>query len=450
MRLVALARLVEWALTLLVFAIAAAWFGIGSATFSSVVPTLAVAISGLWLGASLSRPASAALLGGYDSFRGAWIWAMLALSGLALMAMPGFAMMGLAASAPALLRACLVVPVRNLVQSGRIALGVAVAGGGQEARMTLRRLLALRAQGVQVLGLFDDRDGARSPMVQLGIPRLGRTADLPDFTRNQPVDLIVVTMPPRAEERIAQILAPLWVLPVDIRLAPYDTKLALRPRSYRWMGGLALLDLFDRPLRARDAALKRGVDLCLGAVLTTLTLPLMGLIALAIRLDSPGPILFRQRREGYVGAPFAALKFRSLQHHRRDDGAVVPVAQGDERVTRVGRFLRRSSLDELPQLFNVLRGEMSLVGPRPHAVGARNRDMEFAAVAVGYAARHRVTPGLTGLAQVRGLRGAVTRPEDIRRRLACDLEYIDNWSLWLDMRIIAQTVPAMLSGENAY
>ena len=129
---------------------------------------------------------------------------------------------------------------------------------------------------------------------------------------------------------------------------------------------------------------------------------------------------------------------------------VTPVARNDARVTRVGRFLRRTSLDELPQLFNVLAGDMSLVGPRPHAVGARSHDLDFAAVAAGYAARHKVKPGLTGLAQIRGFRGAVTRPEDIRRRLASDLDYIDTWSPWLDMRILVLTLPAVLSGENAY
>jgi Undecaprenyl-phosphate glucose phosphotransferase len=452
-RLVALARVAEWAAALTGLVASALWLGLAALPVLAVLPAFALGLSGLWLGMLLSRPDASAPLGGYDSLRGIWLWAGLAILGalgLLVAPVPGLVLAGCAAGLAALWRFCLRLLIPSLLRRGRIALCVVLAGGGVEARATLEALLALKGQGVYVLGLFDDRDGVRSPPVQLGVPRLGRMADLPSFARAQPVDLIVLTMPPRAEDRILHILAPLWVLPVDIRLAPHDGKLGLRPRSYRWLGELALLDLFDRPMRVRDAVFKRGFDLCMGLALTLLALPVMGAIALAIRLDSPGPILFRQQREGYVGAAFTALKFRSLHHAQRDEGAVVPVAQGDARVTRVGRFLRRSSLDELPQLFNVLAGDMSLVGPRPHAMGARNRDMEFAAVAAGYAARHKVKPGLTGLAQVRGHRGAVAQPEDIRRRLACDLEYIDAWSPWLDLRILALTLPAVLSGENAY
>lgn len=452
-RLVVLVRAGEWAMAVTGLLVAALWLGLPVLSFAAAFPAFALGLSGLWLGMLLSSPGASAPLGGYDRSRGVWLWAVLAVSGalgLLVVPLPGLVLAGSAAGVAALWRLGVRLLIPVLLRRGRLALCVVVAGGGVEAVATLERLSALTGQGIHILGLFDDRDGARSPSMQLGVPRLGRMADLAGFARAQPVDLIVLTMPPRAEDRIVQILDPLWVLPVDIRLAPHDSKLGLRPRSYRWLGELALLDLFDRPLRARDALFKRSFDLCLGAVLTVCALPLMALIAVAIRLESPGPILFRQRREGYVGAGFMALKFRSLHHAQRDEGAVVPVAEGDTRVTRVGRFLRRSSLDELPQLFNVLAGDMSLVGPRPHAVGARNRDMEFAAVAAGYAARHRVKPGLTGLAQVRGLRGAVTRPQDIRRRLACDLEYIDSWSPWLDLRIMALTLPAVLSGENAY
>lgn len=452
-RFVLLARVVEWGLALTALTTAGLWIGLADANFAGTAPALALGLSVTWLGMLATRPDPAAPLGGYDSLRRGWFWALLAALGLAVFSVwyvPGFALVAAASGIAALWRFALVPLVQAGVRHGRIALDVVIAGGGAEARATLEHLVRLRGQGVRVLGLFDDRDGTRSPSVQLGVPRLGRVADLPGFIRRDPVNMIIVTMPPRAEDRIVQILDPLWVLPVDIRLAPYDMKLGLRPRSYRWLGGLALLDLFDRPLRARDALFKRAFDLCVGGVLTGLTMPFMALIALAIRLDSPGPILFRQRREGYVGAHFTALKFRSLHHAQRDEGAVLPVAHGDVRVTRVGRFLRRSSLDELPQLFNVLAGDMSLVGPRPHAVGARNRDLEFAKVTDGYAARHKVKPGLTGLAQVRGFRGAVESPEDIRGRLACDLEYIAAWSPWLDMHILASTLPAVLSGENAY
>jgi Undecaprenyl-phosphate glucose phosphotransferase len=339
--------------------------------------------------------------------------------------------------------------VPRLIRQGRLGLRVVVAGGGREARETLMQLAKLRRQGVHVLGLFDDREHARSPLVQEGVAKLGRISDMPEFLRRTPFDLVIVTMPPSAETRIGQILSELWALPVDIRLAPVQSTLIYRPRTYRWLGGVALLDLFERPLRGADAALKRSFDLCIGALILMLLAPLLGLIALAIRLDSPGPVFFRQAREGYASRPFRVWKFRTLHHAQSDPGAVVPVTAGDPRVTRLGRILRKTSLDELPQLFNVIEGSMSLVGPRPHAVGARNREMEFAAVVRSYAARHRVKPGITGLAQVQGLRGPVQTPDQIRRRVALDLDYIDRWSLLLDLRILALTLPSVLRGENA-
>lgn len=357
--------------------------------------------------------------------------------------------LGPAALACVIWRAVLAARVPRLIRNGTLGLRIVIAGGGREARETLCQLAKLRKQGVQVLGLFDDRETARSPLVQEGVAKLGRISDIPAYLEQTPFDLVIVTMPPRAETRISEILSQLWTIPVDIRLAPVQTTLIYRPRTYRWLGGVALLDLFDRPLRAHDAALKRGFDLIMGGLILALLAPVMAVIALLIRADSPGPVFFRQAREGYAGRPFDVWKFRSLHHAMADHGAVVPVTSGDTRVTRIGRMLRKTSLDELPQLFNVIEGSMSLVGPRPHAVGARNREMAFASVVQSYAARHRVKPGITGLAQIRGFRGPVQTPEQIRRRVAFDLDYIDRWSLLFDLRILIQTVPSVLRGENA-
>lgn len=336
-----------------------------------------------------------------------------------------------------------------LIRRGHLGLRVAVAGGGAEARETLERVGRMRGQGVHLLGLFDDREEARSPLMQEGVAKLGRIAQLPDFVRSTPIDLIIVTMPPSAEARIGQILSDLWVLPVDIRLSPVRTSLIYRPRTYRWLGDVPLLDLFDRPLRARDAVMKRGFDLIIGALLLILLTPVMAIIALAIKLDSPGPVFFRQAREGYNGAAFMLWKFRSLYQQKADHEGAVSVAPGDDRVTRLGRFLRRSSLDELPQLFNVLTGDMSLVGPRPHALGARNRDLQFAQAVRDYAARHRMKPGMTGWAQINGFRGPVETPEQIRQRVSHDLDYIDRWSPVFDLCILARTIPSVLAAENA-
>lgn len=336
-----------------------------------------------------------------------------------------------------------------LLGRGHIGLHVAVIGGGTEARATLAPLNTMRRQGLRVLGLFDDREDARSPAIQMGVPKLGRVADLSDLLRHTQLDMVIVIMPPSAESRITQMLESLWHLPVDIRLAPVGHALLYRPHTYRWLGTLPLLALFDRPLRPVDAALKRGFDLCAGVLILTAIAPLMALLALAIRIDSPGPVLFRQWREGYAGRPFLVRKFRTLHHVQADAAALRPVTAGDPRVTRLGRMLRRSSLDELPQLLNVIDGSMSLVGPRPHALGARSSEIEFARVVRSYGARHRVRPGMTGWAQVRGLRGPIQTPEQISARVALDLDYIDRWSLLFDLHIIAQTVPAVLRGQNA-
>ncbi|MGY6695862.1 MAG: undecaprenyl-phosphate glucose phosphotransferase [Roseinatronobacter sp.] len=423
---------------------------------------LIAAASVVFVHRALVRPSKTLLLGGFNRHRDVvrqsmrvWVVLLPLLMGLAFVVLDGesavWAVLGLASAAglTTLWRSIAASQVSRLIRRGNVGLRVAIAGGGVEAEETLQRLQRMRSEGVQVLGLFDDRELARSPLVQQGVAKLGRISDLPDFLRKHPLDLVIVTMPQSAEERIAQILSELWELPVDIRLTPVRTRLVFRPRTYQWLGDVPMLDLFDRPLRALDVVLKRAFDLCLGSVLLVLLSPVLLLIALAIRLDSAGPVFFRQAREGYASRPFRVWKFRTLDHAKEDAGAVVPVTAGDTRVTRVGRFLRRTSLDELPQLFNVIQGSMSLVGPRPHAVGARNRDMEFAAVVQGYGARHRVNPGITGWAQVRGFRGPVTSPDEIRQRVELDLEYIDRWSLGFDLQILAMTLPTVIRGENA-
>ena len=176
----------------------------------------------------------------------------------------------------------------------------------------------------------------------------------------------------------------------------------------------------------------------------------MLLIALAIRLDTPGPVLFRQKRTGFNNHEFEMLKFRTMHHHMAEYSIRRQTTRNDPRVTRVGAFLRRTSLDELPQIFNVLRGEMSIVGPRPHAPGTRAGSRPFEQVVDRYAARHRVKPGLTGLAQVRGLRGETRTEDKLIRRVESDLEYIDTWSLWLDLVIMLRTLVIVLRMQNAY
>ena len=194
---------------------------------------------------------------------------------------------------------------------------------------------------------------------------------------------------------------------------------------------------------------KRGLDVALALIALTLFSWLLLGIALLVRLDSPGPVLFRQRRTGFNNRDFEMWKFRTMHHHLADPDARRQTTHDDPRVTRVGAWLRRTSLDELPQIFNVFRGDMSIVGPRPHAPGTRAGGRVFDQVVGDYAARHRVRPGVTGLAQVRGLRGPTETEEKLLSRVDSDLEYIENWSLWLDLRVLAQTVYAVLRMKNA-
>jgi lipopolysaccharide/colanic/teichoic acid biosynthesis glycosyltransferase len=214
---------------------------------------------------------------------------------------------------------------------------------------------------------------------------------------------------------------------------------------------LPVVLLADRPIKRWSAVLKSTIDLALACLATAMLLPLMTGIALAIRLDGPGPILFRQRRHGFNNSEFHILKFRTMQCGVvAADGGLQQTVRGDPRVTRVGRFLRKWSLDELPQVFNVLGGTMSLVGPRPHAVDMRTEARLGPDITACYAHRHRVKPGITGWSQVNGARGATDTIEQLQRRVRLDLYYIEHWSPWLDLKILALTFRAVLRATNAY
>jgi exopolysaccharide biosynthesis polyprenyl glycosylphosphotransferase len=224
---------------------------------------------------------------------------------------------------------------------------------------------------------------------------------------------------------------------------------AWQPRAYAIPQYPAPI-VMPRPYAAwRDAA-KRGSDIILSLLGLTLHVPLLLLLAIAIKLDSPGPILFRQRRIGLHGRSFELLKFRTMQHCPPDRSRLRQACPNDPRVTRVGAWLRRLSFDEMPQLWNVVRGDMSLVGPRPHAPGTCVGITPFEQVSDRYQQRHRVRPGMTGLAQVRGWRGQTDTEEKLLRRLDSDLEYIATWSLWLDCVILVRTAATVLLMRNAY
>ena len=340
--------------------------------------------------------------------------------------------------------------VRRWARSGRLVRRVIIVGGGREGETLVRALEHEADSDLRICGVFDDRGGDRSPEVVAGIPKLGTVDDLVEFTRRTRVDLILVSLPLTAEERVLHMVRKLWVLPVDVRLAAHMSKLRFRPRAYSYIGNVPVLDIFDKPIADWNMVMKSAFDRIAGGLILLGMLPVMAAVALAIKLDSRGPVLFRQRRLGFNNEEIEVYKFRSLRHEYADPTASKVVTKNDPRVTRVGRFIRKTSLDELPQLINGLRGELSLVGPRPHAVEANTANKLWEEVVDGYFARHRVKPGITGWAQINGWRGEVNTPEKLQHRVEHDLYYIENWSLLFDLYILLRTPFALLRTENAY
>ncbi|HWA31632.1 MAG TPA: exopolysaccharide biosynthesis polyprenyl glycosylphosphotransferase, partial [Rhizomicrobium sp.] len=246
--------------------------------------------------------------------------------------------------------------------------------------------------------------------------------------------------------RLAELMGALQSIPHAIRLVPEASVERYLHLPMRNIGRLRAVEIQRAPLRPVQRAAKRAIDLSIALPCLFLAAPMMLFIALAVRLDSKGPIFFRQRRLGYRGKPFTILKFRTM-HVWEDGGDVSQARKGDARITRLGRMLRQASLDELPQLFNVIKGEMSLVGPRPHAVA---HDHLFAALIGNYELRQHVMPGVTGWAQVHGLRGETATTEMMKTRVEFDLWYARNASLSLDLAILARTVVEVFRGRNAY
>ncbi|BBE71504.1 undecaprenyl-phosphate glucose phosphotransferase [Oharaeibacter diazotrophicus] len=340
--------------------------------------------------------------------------------------------------------------IGSMTRAGRLQQRAVIVGGGALAEGLITALDDSGGNEIKILGIFDDRADDRSPENQKGYPKLGTIGDLVEFARVAAVDLVIVSLPMSAETRLLQVLKQLWVLPVDIRLAAHANKLRLRPRSYSYVGTVPFLDVFDKPISGWDSVVKRVFDLVFGTLAIVTLSPVMLATAVAIKLDSPGPVLFRQKRYGFNNEVIEVLKFRSMYADKADPSAKVVVTKGDPRVTRVGRFIRRTSIDELPQFFNVLRGQLSLVGPRPHAVNAHTSQRLWEEVVDGYFARHKVKPGVTGWAQISGLRGEVDSPSKIQARVEHDLAYIENWSVLFDLYILMMTPIRILNQENAY
>jgi Undecaprenyl-phosphate glucose phosphotransferase len=335
--------------------------------------------------------------------------------------------------------------VHHWRRQGRLTPNIVVVGATRHAERLIEGLLKTRE--AHVLGVFDDRLD-RAPESLSGVPVLGDTAALLGHRVTPYLDRIVVTVPAAAQGRVRQIIERLSVLPNEISLyLDFDSQ-----ASGAVIDRLASAPLAQMSGVRRDeqrAFWKRSQDLVIGAFGVIAAAPAMAVIAFAIKLDSPGPIFFRQQRHGFNNEEITVWKFRSMRVETADATAARQVQADDDRITRVGRFIRSTSLDELPQVFNVLRGEMSLVGPRPHAIGMKTGEVESARLVAEYAHRHRIKPGMTGWAAIHGSRGPVDTPEAVRRRVALDVEYIERQSFWLDLYIMAVTIPCLLGDRHA-
>lgn len=346
-----------------------------------------------------------------------------------------------------LIRLAVTVYAQRAARRRRFRRRVVVLGTGERAASVIRHLRAPEQQALyEIVGLFDpgDRENEGPGEIE-GLPVNHSLDELERLGRDDQLQILVIALPWTQRLEITALLQRFSHFASDV-VVPFDSDWAnLRRARIVTFGDHGFLQLMRRPLRGSDLVLKAIEDYLVAGLALLLLSPLMLLAALAIRLDSPGPVLFRQPRLGFNGQTFTMLKFRTMSFDPSDDGTAGTL-RDDPRVTRLGALLRRTSIDELPQLINVLRGEMSIVGPRPHPIAL---DDDFAARIARYARRHNMKPGITGWAQVNGHRGPTDTEEKMRARVAHDLHYIDNWSLWLDVKIVLLTVLSRRAFRNA-
>lgn len=349
-----------------------------------------------------------------------------------------------------LLRSGTTLWVRRLKTRGTFNQRVAIFGAGAQGARFAEYVQTHDRLTISLIGFFDDRRDGRVPAAASNVPVLGNLSALVSMIRDGRVDQVVVALPWSAEERLQQVVSRLALTPVKIRLAPDLASFVFARRPLVMLGEMPMMTLFERPISGMDAAVKSIEDKILPIIILAFIWPVLLLVALAIKLDSPGPIFFRQPREGFNNKHFSVYKFRSMYHNRAEVDRINQASREDPRITRVGRVLRRTSLDELPQIFNVLKGDMSLVGPRPHAPSTRAGGRLFSEVVASYAARHKVKPGITGWAQVCGWRGETDTEDKLVKRFEHDLYYIENWSLAFDLYILFRTVGSVILPKNAF
>lgn len=353
----------------------------------------------------------------------------------------------LTAGGVATLRLALSPILERWIRQGRIAPRVAIVGSGEPAERLASYMRGFRDAPVAFCGIFDDRAGARARGATT--PPTGTIDELCELARTQEIDQIILATPQISEERLAEILQKMRSLPVDVRLCRDTLEFCLPQSSYEYCGIVPLLRLYDKPISDWGMLAKRLEDVLLAGALLLITGPVLLCIAALVKLDSPGPAIFKQQRYGFNNRVITVWKFRTMYADQTDEGGEKQIMKGDPRVTRIGDSLRRWSLDELPQLINVLMGDMSIVGPRPHPLMCGVAGRLFEEVVEEYAARHRVRPGITGWAQVHGWHGAADTDEKIHERVKHDLYYIDNWSILLDLKILFMTAYIVLRRTDA-
>lgn len=347
-------------------------------------------------------------------------------------------------------RAMMTMWIRRLKGQGVFNSRVAIYGASSQGQKLAQYVRGNSKLTISLVGFFDDRRDGRVPILVDDLPVFGTSDDLIAMIRDGLIDQVIVALPWSAEQRIQQVVQKLALTPVRIRLAPDLANFAFAHRPLVLLGDLPVITLFERPISGTDAIVKRAEDIVFTSLILLFIWPVMLLAALAVKLDSPGPVFFRQPREGFNNQSFNVLKFRSMAHGDCQTADVDQATRGDSRITRTGRFIRATSIDELPQLINVLKGDMSLVGPRPHAPSTRAAGRPFHEVVQTYAARHKVKPGITGWAQVCGWRGETDTEAKLVKRLEHDLYYIENWSVTFDIYILFRTVFAVLFPKNAF
>ncbi len=356
----------------------------------------------------------------------------------------GWVLLGLLGSRQIQRAFCRMVERRSLLRRRVAVIGTSQAA---ESLVVHMRDPSSRHQ-YEVVGIFDDQELPRQTMVA-GLPVSGSVADLVQFAQHSAVDMIAIALPWERSMAIFQLIEQVQWISADV-VVPFE-KSGFRPQIAKLseVCGAPVLQVMFRPFKGTQGLLKIVQDYVIGALALLLTAPIMLIAALLIRLDGPGPVFFRQTRVGFNGRAFKIFKFRTMTVDPDDDGSV-GTDKFNPRITRIGAFLRRSSIDELPQLINVIRGEMSIVGPRPHVPGMLVGDETYTTSVRRYAARHRIKPGITGWAQINGMRGGIHSVAKAERGVELDLYYITNWSFQLDLRIIFRTILIGMAGRDVF